>query len=64
MTTETTTGKKPTHIAYHVRESKDGKGYWTPVGSAWAHGKGSGFNVQLDVVPLDGRIVITANKKA
>ncbi|MEZ0295279.1 MAG: hypothetical protein ACAI35_02375 [Candidatus Methylacidiphilales bacterium] len=50
------TSKKPTHTAYHVRDSKDGKGYWTRIGAAWANGDGKGFNIQLDVVPLNGRI--------
>ena len=38
------TGKPnaPTHIAYHVRDTGDGKG----------------FNIQIDVVPLDGRITL------
>ncbi|MDR3404229.1 MAG: hypothetical protein P4L99_17150 [Chthoniobacter sp.] len=46
----------PTHVAYHVRDGKTGKGFWTRVGSAWAHKDGKGFNIQLDVAPLDGRI--------
>ena len=48
----------PTHVAYHVRDTKDGKGFWTRIGSAWAHKDGKGFNVQFDVVPLDGRITL------
>jgi hypothetical protein len=50
-------GKRPTHVAYHVREGRNGeKGFWTRIGAAWAHTDGKGFNVQLDVAPLDGRI--------
>ena len=49
---------KPSHIAYQVRDGKD-KGFWTRIGSVWAHQDGKGFNVQLDgLVPLDGRITI------
>jgi hypothetical protein len=58
--------KKPTHVAYHVRESKDDKGYWTRIGSVWAHKDGNGFSIQLDgLVPLDGRITlrIASDKK-
>ena len=51
-------GNLPTHAAYHVRDTKDGKGFWTRIGSAWAHKDGKGFNIQVDVVPLDGRITI------
>jgi hypothetical protein len=50
-------GKAPTHIVYHVRDRGEGqKSFWTRIGAAWAHADGKGFNVQLEVVPLDGRI--------
>lgn len=51
-------GKAPSHVAYQVRESSKGKGFWTRIGSAWANGDGKGFNIQLDSVPLDGRITL------
>ena len=50
-------GKAPSHVAYQVRDGK-GKGYWTRIGSAWTNGDGKGFNIQLDSVPLDGRITL------
>lgn len=50
--------KSPTHLVYHVRDRQGGKGIWTRIGAAWAHGDGQGFNVQLDCVPLDGRLTI------
>jgi hypothetical protein len=50
--------KTPSHIAYHVKESKSGKDYWTRIGAAWAHKKGNGFNIQIEIVPLDGRITL------
>lgn len=49
--------KAPTHIAYQVRKGKD-KGYFTRIGAAWANKDGKGFNIQLDCVPLDGRITL------
>ena len=55
---QTGNSKAPTHVAFHVRDTKDGKGFWTRIGSAWAHKDGKGFNVQIDVVPLDGRITL------
>jgi hypothetical protein len=55
-TSEKSTPNKPSHIAYHVRDIADGKSFWTRIGSAWAHQDGKGFNIQLDVAPLDGRI--------
>ena len=57
-TPSTTTSKTPSHVAYHVRDRENGKGFWTRIGSAWAHGDGQGFNPQLDTVPLDGRITL------
>lgn len=50
--------KAPTHTAYQVRDGKSGKSFWTRVGSAWPHADGQGFNVQLDCVPLDGRVTL------
>jgi len=59
MTDNTTTapsGKVPSHGAYQVRDREGKKSIWTRVGSAWPHGDGNGFNIQLDAVPLDGRV--------
>lgn len=56
--TDTNHSKTPSHTAYQVRDSKGGKGFWTRIGSAWPHQDGNGFNIQLDAVPLDGRITI------
>jgi hypothetical protein len=55
---ETTTSKTPTHFAYQVRSREGKKSIWTRIGSAWAHGDGSGFNIQLDAVPIDGKITL------
>lgn len=57
--THETSAKAPSHIVYAVRERNDGqKSFWTRIGAAWAHGDGKGFNVQLEVVPLDGRVTL------
>ena len=52
-----TPGKKPTHVVYHVREGRSDS-FWTRIGAAWHHQDGKGFNVQLDCVPLDGRLAL------
>ena len=55
--------KGPDFVAFNVREGKDGgKGFWTRIGAAWAHDDGEGFNLQLELVPLDGKIVLRAPK--
>lgn len=51
------TSKSPTHVAYHVTE-RNGKSYWTRIGAAWSHKDGNGFNVELQITPLDGRITL------
>ena len=50
--------RKPSHIAYSIRdrEGKDSK--WTEIGVAFPHKDGKGFNVQLSAIPLDGNIQI------
>ena len=57
-----TASKAPSHIAYHVRDGKD-KGFWTRIGVAWQHKDGKGFNIQLDVAPLDGRIQVRVSNE-
>ena len=48
--------KAPSHIAWHVRDRQSGDAIWTRIGSAWQHADGKGFNIQIETVPLDGRI--------
>lgn len=50
--------KLPSHVAYQVRDREGQKGFWTRIGTAWAHADGKGFNIQLEAAPLDGRIVL------
>lgn len=52
------TTRSPSHLVYHVRERQGSKAFWTRIGSAWAHGDGQGFNIQLDCVPIDGRVTL------
>lgn len=56
-----TPGKKPSLYAYHVRDTGNGKSYWNRIGAVWSNKEG--FTVQLDVLPLDGRIVCMPPKK-
>jgi len=51
-------GKSPTHVAYQVRDREGQKGFWTRIGSAWAHADGKGFGIQIEAVPLDGRVTL------
>ncbi len=53
---------KPTHIVYHVKDvpGDDGEqhGIWTKVGAAWANKDAKGMSLVLDLLPVDGRLVI------
>ena len=62
-TNDTYMANPPTYIAYHVKDTTAGehgekRGVWTRVGAAWPNKDGKGFNVVLDVVPLDGRLIL------
>ena len=49
----------PVLIAYAVKYSKKAKrNYWYRIGKAYPHSNGSGLNVVLDAVPINGRIVL------
>jgi hypothetical protein len=56
--TQTAAAKSPSHIAYQIRDREGSDGFWTRIGAAWPHRDGKGFNIQLDVAPLDGRITL------
>jgi hypothetical protein len=48
--------KAPSHHAFQVRNRDGQKAIWTRIGSAWPHADGQGYNIQLDAVPIDGKI--------
>ena len=50
--------KAPSHYVYQVRDREGQKGIWTRIGAAWPQRDDKGFNVQLDAIPLDGRITL------
>ena len=59
--------KLPTHRVYTVlpRKGADGKpdAFWLNIGSAFAHQDGKGFNVVLEALPLDGKVVLRELKE-
>lgn len=60
----TTNAKAPSHSVYTVRDRGEGKkAFWTRIGSAWPHQDGQGFNVQLESLPLDGRITLRVDSE-
>lgn len=49
---------RPSHVAYSVREASGGERYFNRVGAAFAHKDGQGFNLDLEAVPVNGRVVL------
>ena len=49
----------PVLIAYSAKRARDGKRtIWKRIGAAYPHASGAGLTVTLDVIPLDGRIIL------
>ncbi|MEO0486255.1 MAG: hypothetical protein AAF092_10125 [Pseudomonadota bacterium] len=55
----TAASRKPFMLGYTVRPIADGrKSIWTKIGAAWEHRDGKGFEVRMEAMPLDGRLVL------
>lgn len=59
--------KSPTHRVYTLipRKGEDGKddNFWLNIGSCFAHGDGRGFQILLEALPLDGKLVMRELKE-
>jgi hypothetical protein len=58
--------KKPTHIAFAVRNfqneaKQQPDANWSRIGVAWMHRDGKAFDVVLEAVPVNGRVVLRLN---
>lgn len=51
----------PSHGVFVVEGDGD-RAFRTKIGSAWAHGDGQGFNVQLSAIPVGGRLIVRTRK--
>ena len=50
---------KPLMLGYAVRPIGDGtKSSWSKIAAAWAHKDGQGYEVRMDAMPVDGRLVL------
>jgi len=54
--------RRPSLIAWQVRDGKDDESYWDRVGVAWQNRDG-GYTVQLHSIPLSGRVVLRKPEK-
>jgi hypothetical protein len=54
---------RPSHRVYAV--TKNGQqSYWQPIGAAWAHGDGEGYNLKLEYLPLNDAEIVIRKPKA
>lgn len=50
---------KPVFNAYTVQDRGEGReAFWLKIGAAFEHKDGKGLNLELQALPLDGRIVL------
>jgi hypothetical protein len=53
---------RPSHRVYAV--TKNGEhSFWQPIGGAWVHSDGWGFNLKLDYLPLNGAEIVIRKPK-
>jgi hypothetical protein len=58
-----TTSNKPSHRIYAVTKRND-KSFWADAGAVWAHKDGKGFNLKLDILPLNGAELVIREPQA
>jgi hypothetical protein len=54
--------KRPSHRVYAVAKNGE-RSFWQPIGAAWVHGDGEGFNLKLDYLPLNGAEIVIRKPK-
>jgi hypothetical protein len=56
--------QQPAFTAYAVTKRGEGQDdWWTAIGAAFPHGDGEGYNIVLQTIPLDGKIVLRPPKR-
>jgi hypothetical protein len=50
--------QQPSHRAYTVIKREGQDDFWLSIGAAFMHQDGDGFNVVLQALPIDGKIVL------
>lgn len=49
---------QPDFKAYTVIKREGAEDFWLPIGAAFIHQDGTGYNVVLQALPIDGKIVL------
>ena len=60
--TQAPANKVPDFIAYNVL-TKGEKAFWNRIGASWLHHDGNGMTLQLETLPLGGRVVLRAPRE-
>jgi len=55
---------KPAYRAYTVIKREGKEDYWLNLGVAFAHDDGEGFNLLLQALPIDGKLVLRTYKES
>jgi hypothetical protein len=56
--------QQPTYQAYTVVKREGQDDFWLNIGAAFMHQDGEGFNVILNALPVDGKVVLRPPKPA
>lgn len=54
--------QKPSYTAYTVHKREGQDDFWVAIGAAFMHQDGDGFNIVLQALPIDGKIVLRLPK--
>ena len=54
--------QQPNYTAYTVVKRDGQDDFWIAIGGAWMHQDGDGYNVVLQALPIDGKIVLRLPK--
>jgi hypothetical protein len=54
--------QQPSYTAYTVIKREGQDDFWIAIGAAFSHQDGDGYNVVLQALPLDGRVVLRLPK--
>lgn len=54
--------RQPNYTAYTVVKREGQDDFWIAIGGAWLHEDGDGYNVVLQALPINGKIVLRLPK--
>jgi hypothetical protein len=54
--------RHPNYTAYTVVKREGQDDFWIPIGGAWMHEDGDGYNVIMQALPIDGKVVLRLPK--